>query len=155
MAGTGDTEAWIDKLAITELAYRYADAVTRGDWDAFEAVWAPDGVWEEAPPVEVHVEGARAIREHVAPSLDRADFYVQMIHGVVVTLHGDGRASARTHLQGMAKAGQHTFVNYGIYYDELVKSEAGWQYTFRRLEHLYVESEPLVGHLPISRADIP
>jgi hypothetical protein len=94
-----------------ELVIRYADAVTRGDWDAFESVWAPEGVWEEAPPMEAHVEGGRAIRERVATSMEGTDFYVQMIHGVDITLYGDGRASARTHLHGIAKAGDNDFEN--------------------------------------------
>ena len=59
----GDIDTWIDKLAINELVAQYSDAVTRGDWDAFEAVWAPDGVWQETPPIETEVVGARAIRE--------------------------------------------------------------------------------------------
>jgi len=151
----GDIDAWIDKLAINELVAQYSDAVTRGDWDAFEAVWAPDGVWQETPPIETEVVGARAIREQVAASLDAADLYVQMVHEVVITVLGDGRASARTHLQGIAKHGDHDFVNYGIYYDELVKIDGIWKFTRRRLQHIYVETSPLVGQVAISRSALP
>lgn len=88
MTPTGN-EAWYDKLAIEEVTVRYSDAVTRSDWDAFEATWMPDAVWEESPPMSERVVGARAIREYVADMLDKSDFLVQTTHGTVVNLEGD------------------------------------------------------------------
>jgi ketosteroid isomerase-like protein len=89
-------EAWFDRLAIEDVTVRYSDAVNRGDWDAFEATWMPDAVWEESHPVSTHIVGARAIREHVAALIDKADFMMQVTHGTVVDFVAEDHASTTT-----------------------------------------------------------
>ncbi len=145
---------WIDRLAIADLGVRFSDAVTRGDLDAFEALWVPDGVWEESAPLNLRIVGAAVIRAHVA-SMDTIDFFVQMTHGAVVTLHGEDRASARTTVQSFARAKDAGFKNLGIYYDDLVKVDGRWKFARRRLENIYIETEPLTGTLATARSDIP
>jgi hypothetical protein len=46
--GSGDAAAWFDKLAIQEVIDGYCDALNRDDWDAYEALFTPDAVWEES-----------------------------------------------------------------------------------------------------------
>jgi ketosteroid isomerase-like protein len=149
-----DVEEWIDRLAIQDLVVRYSDAATRGDWDAFEAVWAEDAVWEVGPPVDTRVVGARAIRDDVAASLDRAEVLAQMTHGAVVTLLGDGRATSTTTIHALARTGAHHVVNLGVYYDELAKLDGEWRFTRRRLQPVYSDTSPLPGVVPISRAEL-
>jgi hypothetical protein len=143
--------AWTDRLAIEELAIRYCDAVTRGDWDAFEAAWLPDAIWEETAPLEGRIVGRQAIRARIAPSLDHVDFYVQMCHGVTIDTLGDDRARARTPIHGIARAHGQSCVNYAIYYDALVKSDGVWRYAHRRLQNIYVDTSPLPGKTAIAR----
>jgi len=146
---------WADKLAIQELGVRYCDATTRGDWDAFEAAWADDAVWEESAPLEATIVGRREIRDRIAPSLDGVEFFVQICHGVTIDEIAGDRARARATVQGMARSRGHSCVNYGIYYDELVKCDGLWRYARRRLQNIYVDTSPLAGAAAIARGAIP
>lgn len=145
---------WADRLAIQDLVLRHSDAVTRGDWSAFEAMWVTDGIWRESAPIDLEIVGVDAIRAHVA-SLDDVDLFVQMVLGTVVTFEGPRRASARSTLHSLARVGEVSFKNYGIYYDDLVKVDGRWRFARRRLENIYVETEPLTGQVTTARTDIP
>ncbi len=150
-----DVTAWIDKLAIQELIYRYSDAASRGDWDVFATLWTPDALWEVASPVDSRVVGAAAIVEAVIKNLTGEDFLVQMTHGAVITLHGDDRASSTTTIHAIARRqGEHDVTNYGIYYDDLVKVSGTWKFSRRRLVPVYSDSSALVGANPITRDDL-
>ena len=147
--------AWIDKLAIQELIYRYSDAASRGDWDSFATLWTPDALWEVAPPVDSRVVGAPAIVETVIKNLTGEDFLLQMTHGAVITLQGDDRASSTTTIHAIARRqGAHDVTNFGIYYDDLVKVSGAWKFSRRRLVPVYSDSSALPGDNPISRHDL-
>jgi hypothetical protein len=121
MTALDEMAGWIDKLAIQEAINRYSDAVTRGDWDQFEGVWAPDAVWEVAPPVDIKIDSARAIRELVSGMLDAYDFVVQTSHSSVITLLGNASASATSTIQEIGRTeGSQEMMQFGIY----------WQATF-------------------------
>ena len=145
---------WTDELEIRDLVVRFSDAVTRGDWDQFEAVFAPDAVWEESEPFANRYVGARTIRESVAESMSHVDLYVQMPHGTVVTAVADDRASATTTIQGVSAVDDLLVVNFGVYHDELVRIDAGWRFQLRRLQNLYVESGARGGEVTITRVDL-
>ncbi len=145
---------WVERIAIQDLVVRFSDAVTRGDWEAFEDLWLSDGVWEESAPFDLRIEGASAICAHVT-SLETVDFFVQMVHGAVVTLESDERATSRTTIHSFARAGDIGFENLGIYYDELRKVAGEWRFAHRRLENIYVESAPLTGDVTMARREIP
>jgi hypothetical protein len=149
-----DLDTWRDRLAVQDLVVRCSDAVTRGAWDQFEAVWTADAVWEESEPVCRRIEGARTIRDQIAASLDAVDLFVQTTHGSVVTLHGDGRATATTTIVGLARVGDHSFFNVGVYYDDLVRRGGGWQFTHRRLQNVYADARPLAGRTVTPRPAI-
>jgi len=146
--------AWVDQLEICELAVRFSDAVTRGDWDQFEAVFTPDAVWEESEPFAATLVGARGIRESVAASMAGVDLYVQMPHHTVVTRLERDRASATTTIEGISGVDELLVVNFGVYYDELVRTDAGWRFRYRWLQNVYVETGTLAGRVGISRADL-
>jgi hypothetical protein len=152
---TPDDE-WIERAAIGELAVRFADAVTRGDWDALEALWAPDGVWEESEPFPNRYEGARAIRDRVAASMVGVDVYVQMPHGTVVTHLGDGHATGVTTVQGLSVVGGGATVvhNFGVYYDEFVGGGEAWRFRRRFLQNVYSTHGPGQGTVVIGRAEL-
>jgi hypothetical protein len=152
---THDDE-WIARLAIGELPVRFADAVTRADWDALEALWAPDGVWEESEPFPNRYEGAREIRDRIAASMAAIGAYVQMPHGTVVTALGGGRATAVTTVQGLSVVGDADLVvhNFGVYADELVGAGGRWRFRRRFLQNVYATHGPGGGRVAISRADL-
>ncbi len=153
MDATDGPGEWTERAAITDLVVRFSDAVTRGDLDALEALWVREGVWEESAPIDLTIVGAEAIRAHVA-SMDTVDLFVQMVYGAVVTLHGADRATSRTTLQSFARVQNVAFKNLGIYYDDLVKVEGQWKFARRRLQNIYVETEPLTGDVTLARAHI-
>jgi hypothetical protein len=82
------------------------------------------------------------------------DLYVQMPHHTVVTLHDPDHASACTTIQGVSGVGDLLVMNLGIYYDEMVRTDAGWRFRARWLQNVYVEQQTLTGHVPISRHEL-
>jgi hypothetical protein len=153
MAGRRERR-WADELAIRDLVVRFSDAVTRGDWDQFEAVFAPDAVWEESAPFANRYVGAREIRELVARSTAGVDVYVQMPHGTVVTRLDGDRATATTTIHGVSVVGDLHVLNFAIYYDELVRTDAGWRFRHRWLQNVYVAHGPRTGQVGASRAEL-
>lgn len=143
---------WLDKLAIQELIARYTSAATRGDWDALEALFAPDATLVLGPPFEMTAEGARAIREMLAAQVDPQDFFLQMTHDSVVALLGDGRATGVTTIHALARrAGQTQVTSYALYYDDFVEVDGAWSFARRRLQPIFVSPSALDGDAPISR----
>jgi hypothetical protein len=146
---------WLDRLAIQDVIVRYSDAATRGDFDAFGALWTEDAVWEVGPPIDTRVVGVQAILDDVTASLSAEDFFAQMTHGSVVTLLDDAHASATTTIHALARRdGHHQVTNLGVYYDDLVKVDGVWKFARRRLQPVYTDTSPLPGSAPISRADL-
>jgi ketosteroid isomerase-like protein len=148
-------ERWAaDVVEIQQLVLKHCDAVTRGDWDLFEALYADDAIWEESSPLEGRAGGARAIRERSESSTSAVDLFVQTAHGTVVTKVDDDHATARTPIRGFAVVRGHSFENHGIYYDRVVRTDAGWRFSHRYLQNLYVEERELTGTIAIPRADL-
>jgi ketosteroid isomerase-like protein len=148
------TRRWTDELELRDLVVRFSDAVTRGDWDRFEAVFAPDAVWEESEPFPNRYVGSTAIRSSVAASTAHVDVYVQMPHGTVVTRLDGDHASATTSIQGVSVVGDLVVVNFGVYDDDFVRTAAGWRFAHRWLQNVYVELGPRHGQVVTGRADL-
>jgi hypothetical protein len=164
MDAHNDSTTWYDKVAIQELIVKYCDAATRGDWDTFESLFTSDAVCEVVPPTGTdHVYasgrsrsvGPRQIRESSEAAVEPHDFFIQVTHGSVVTLLGSDRASATTTIHALARQqGDHDYMHYGIYYDELVKRDGEWKFSSRLLQPIYFEFAPLSGQVAISRGDL-
>jgi len=149
-----ELERAADMAAIQQLVLEHCDTVTRGDWDRFEEIYADDAVWEESAPLEGRADGATAIRQRSEVMTSAVELFLQTAHGTVVTLLDDDRATARTSIRGFAVVAGRSFENHGIYYDELVRTPAGWRFRHRFLQNLYVEERELAGTVTIARADI-
>lgn len=145
-----------DRIAIEQLVHRYCDAITRGDWDEHEACFAPDAVWEVAPPFDIRFEGAATIRGNVSARLDTYDFLVQSVCSLVVDFEGDDEATARVVMQetGRMADGSAHMMQFGVYDDRIRRSGDGWQFTSRRFQPIYVETKPLEGDLVTPRSAI-
>jgi len=155
VTGSVDAAAWFDKLAIQEVIDGYCDALNRDDWDAYEALFTPDAVWELSPPWGLKVEGARAIRELISKLVGRGDFIVQTNHSTVVTLLGTDRASATTTIRETSRGkdgGSATHL--GIYCDELVRGADGWRFEHRYFQSVYYDETPLTGRVDMVRAGL-
>jgi hypothetical protein len=157
--GESADKHWIDRTAITDLIFRYADSVTRGDWDQNEAVFAPDAIYEIGAPFNVRYLGARAIREHLSEGMTHLEFLVQTAYGPVVQLVDDdhARATTTTHalLRGtagvptpVAEPGDQVSVEqYGVWYDDVVKVDGAWKFAHRRFQPIYVSTAGLSGEV--------
>jgi hypothetical protein len=129
-----DTElrAWLDRLAIQDLINRYADGVTRADWDQVEAVFAPDAVWE-SPGLGMRYESRAAFMEMVAGTSSDSGVFVQTPHASVIRLTGSDRAEASTTTYELFRGESTTdstlggtgaeinFEQCGIYYDDVAR----------------------------------
>jgi len=137
----------VDEWDIRELAVRFADAITRGDFTDMPQLWMPDGVWRIMPPGDAHVEGGG---EHIAEVLTERSaawqFFVQIVHHGLVRLDGD-RAHARWYLTETARpaGGGDDYFNHGLYVDELVRTADGWRFSSRAYHYLYLDRSRLRG----------
>jgi ketosteroid isomerase-like protein len=134
-----------DHLEIVQLGHRFADAANRRDYDAFVALWTPDGVWHVGAPLNVRFP-ASEMRRAIEQMLAQWDYFFQMPHAPVVEIHGD-RATSRWTVQELArpkgKASGHA--NVSMYFDRLERRDGRWRYAFRDYNFLYVDESPLNG----------
>ncbi len=147
---------WLDRLAVQDLVFRYSDAVTRADWAACEAVFAPDVIWES--PLGLRFEGRDAFLEMLRETTSN-DLLIQTSHSPVITLTGPDRASATTTVhelsRGIARAdsdlgaaGAEVNVDhYGLYYDELARIDGEWKFTHRVFVPVYTRTGDVTGHV--------
>ena len=155
MTGPADAAMWIDKLAIQEVIDRYCDALNRDDWNAYEALFTSDAVWELSSPWGFKVEGARAIRELISKLVGRGDFIVQTNHSTIVTLVGRDSASATTTIRETSRGKDGTSATHlGIYCDELVRDAGGWKFKHRFFQSIYYDETPLTGRVDVARVDL-
>jgi hypothetical protein len=154
MGPVRERSEWADVAAIQQLVLAFCDSVTRGRWDRFEELWAPDGVWEETAPFEGRFDGARRIRSGAETSMARVQLYVQTAHGSVVDLHDRDTASARTTIRGLSILDGRVIENHGIYHDDLVRLDDGWRFRHRFLQNLYVEERDQAGTVTVERSRI-
>src|SRR5262245_26869780 len=155
MTRPDDSATWIDKLAIQELINQYCDALNRDDWDAYEALFTSDAVWELSSPWGFKIEGARAIREVISKLVAKGDFIVQTNHSTVVTLLGADRASATTTIRETSRGKDgRSATHLGIYYDNLVRVPGGWKFQHRFFQSVYYDETPLTGRVDAARSDL-
>jgi ketosteroid isomerase-like protein len=149
-----DVESWIAKQAIRELIDSYCDAINRGDWDRYQAAFAPDAVWE-APALDMRIEGAAAIRETVSSMTSSADVYLQTPSAVVVTLVDTDRATASSTVREQIRTGgDEGMLMLGLYGDELVNTDGGWKFARRRFQLVYMEGIAMAGSAMTARPDL-
>ncbi len=149
------TEIWAEKLAVQETINRYSDAANRADWDALESCYAPESVWEVVEPLNLRFEGPRAIREGIVGHIGGLDTFIQTVHNTVVTLDGNGTASARSTLHEIVRTdGTVDLMLWGISYDDLVRIDGDWKFSRRRFHGVFVDSSPMTGRCTTRRDDL-
>jgi hypothetical protein len=161
---------WDDLKAIEQLIYRYADAVTRADYEQMATVFAADAVWE-SPILGMHFESAREFIDFQIEGSTALDVLIQTAAGPVIELLGPDRAAATTNTREIIRgtttvdmtvdgvlspAGSESNVDqYGIYFDEVSKIDGAWKFTRRVFVPILIESGAVVGDIttirPIAR----
>ena len=122
----------IDRQAIADLLYRYADGIDRRNWDVLQSCFTEDvaadygevGKWYSAKEI---TEATVELHKNMGPTLHR-------ISNVVVDFHGDA-APSRSYVHAVLnedKAGSRVIQAYGHYSDQLVRQKAGWKISERK-----------------------
>lgn len=154
MGEPNDVDAWIARQGVRDLIDTYCDAINRGDWDRYQETFAPDAVWE-APALDMHLEGAAAIRTAVSDLTSSADVYLQTAAAVVVTLVDDGRATASCTVREQIRTGGDAgMLMLGVYDDEVVRIDGAWKFARRSFNLVYMEGIAMPGSAMTARTDL-
>jgi hypothetical protein len=161
-----DLQQWIDRQAITDLIYRYSDAVTRGDAAQLESVFTDESILEIGEPFNLRHVGIDSIRELVVGGSASLDFLVQTASNPVIRLLGADRARATTTIYEMVRGPSNadtglgdagTAMNvaqYGVYFDDIVKIEGEWKFAHKLFRAVYCEIDRLDGTVLAPRAEL-
>ena len=164
MGQEGDVGQWLDRQAVMDLINRYADSVTRGDYEHTATLFAPDAVWEEKGGERF--DTADDFVDYLVQGSASLELLIQTPHSSVIEFIGPDRATATTTTREMARgvaggasalgeAGMEMAVDrYGIYYDELTKFGHDWKFT-RRTFVPFFTTTGLVGDVSESRPLLP
>jgi 3-phenylpropionate/cinnamic acid dioxygenase small subunit len=128
-----------DKVAITELLYRYAELIDAGDFDGVGALLSratfggtgPQGVSGAENIAKLFAATTRRYPDHGNTPRTR-----HLVLNPIVELHGDGTAASRSTfcvLQDTAAVPIQPIV-VGRYFDTFGRDESGWHFTERKVE---------------------
>ena len=144
MSDTESLTRLLDEAAIRDATARFADAATRGDYDAFRAVWADDAVWTIAQPFEARADGVEAIVAMLHALWDGKEFFVQFAVQGPIEIDGD-EATARCVVHEAARGANSYYRTHGIFNDRLRRSAGGWVFTRRSWDYLWLDTSPFGG----------
>jgi 3-phenylpropionate/cinnamic acid dioxygenase small subunit len=128
-----------DKVAITELLYRYAELIDAGDFDGVGALLSratfggtgPQGVSGAENIAKLFAATTRRYPDHGNTPRTR-----HLVLNPIVELHGYGTAASRSTfcvLQDTAAVPIQPIV-VGRYFDTFGRDESGWHFTERKVE---------------------
>jgi hypothetical protein len=132
-----------DYEEIQNLVARYADAVTRRDFDALAAVFSPDAVWDVTGGTMLRFEGADLV-PGIRGVVEKSNFLAQVHSPAIVEIDGDRASSRVTALEvGEIQAYGLRFEQFGVYEDSLRKIDGRWLFTERRFKALNFNKQQL------------
>ena len=135
---------------IEDLVGRYCDAVLRFDPEVFASTWCEAAVW--SIPGKGDVVGRDAIVETYSSIRATYRRCVQEVLNGVVTPAGPDRAAARWQVRELQWRPDGTASELiGVYHDDVVRSEEGWQFAHRDFELVYNGPLDLPGRLRDTR----
>jgi ketosteroid isomerase-like protein len=131
---------------IRNLAYQFSDAANRKDGQAFQELWAKNGVWKIGPPINMEFKGKENMGKSVEKMLGMWDFFVQMPSASVITMDGD-KATARFYVNEIARKTSDKSGNYNLsmYADELIKEDGKWVFVKRTYNTIYQDAPTYKG----------
>lgn len=152
-----------DRAQIEDLMARYLFAIDYNDWDAYVGTFAPDGELEFASGTSKGRPAIRAMVAKFAEGIGR--FYhtedgkpAKLRHVIlqsVIRVEGN-RAWARSLWLEMANHGPGDTMKmgtYGIYEDELRKTNGQWLFSKRRVLNEFIKSRTSGPGNPVRDAD--
>jgi len=163
-AHAGTLASVADRLAVEALIYRYADAVTRADWVRCEATFHPDAVWE-SPLLGMHYATAKEFLDVLAET-STFDLLIQTAHSPVIEFaddtHGHATTTVRELVLGQAfldnalgeTGSVQNFEQFGVYFDDVVKTEGEWRFAHRLFVPMYVNMGAVSGQVLAPRTSL-
>ncbi|WKN45439.1 nuclear transport factor 2 family protein [Tunicatimonas pelagia] len=138
----------LDKIEIFQLAYKFADAANRKDGKMFQCLWDhQQAVWIIGPPINALFSGREQMGTSLVQMLNRWEFFVQMVSGGVVEVHGR-EAYARFYIHEVANSRESQGNNnLSMYEDELIKKDGFWFFTKRTYHTIFQSAERQVGEV--------
>lgn len=134
-----------DESAVRNLAARFADAATRGDFEEFESLWTRDAVWKLNEPATVVCNGIAEIMTHIKKLRNSKDFFVEFVPTGVVEVEGN-RASARWTIHEVATGPGGVYYNtYGLFSDKMVILDGKWVFSERVYDYMWMDHLPFNG----------
>jgi ketosteroid isomerase-like protein len=152
MTTTHDTGTLIarlaDEAAIRNLIMHFADVATRGDFDAFPGLWAPDATWliggTDGQPFERRAQGAEDITALFRSLREERDYFIQFVLPGVIEIDGDV-ATARSNCHEMAQGQGRYYRTNGTWTDTFRRTEDGWVFAKRSYRYLWLDFSPYTG----------
>jgi SnoaL-like domain len=154
-----ELRSWLDRLAIQDLIYRYADGLTRADWKQCESVFAPEAIWE-SPALGLRYENRAGFIE-MLEGTSAGEFMIQTASSPVINLIGSDEAQATTTVQELMRGVTAVLTGellnstlYGVYFDDVVRIDGEWKFTHRLYVPIYAVTGALNGDVVTPRSGL-
>jgi len=132
-----------EHMAVQQVITRYCDAVTRRDWAALAAVFAPHATWDVFGHVTFHFQGD-ALVPGIRGIVESTGALVQMNAPALIEIDGE-RATARSTIYelGTNLGKTQRFEEPGVYEDVLEKIDGQWKFVSRRFTILHFQLDTI------------
>lgn len=149
MADSPELTRLLDEAAIRDAIARFADTVTRADYDGFRDLWADDASWAiggtDGQPFERCAEGIDDIVALLRTLRDERDYFVQFSAPGAIEIDGD-EAAVRCICHEAARGPEGSYYrNNGIWRDRLRRADNSWVFTNRTYQFLWLDLSPFTG----------
>lgn len=137
---------FMDEAAIRNVTARFADSVTRADYDMFRACWAGDCEFTIGKAPHGHsVSGVDAAVSLLRTLRAEKDFFVQFALPGVIEINGKD-ATTRCFCHESARGpGETYYRNHSIAFDRLQRLGVEWVFTSRSFQYLWLDTSPFTG----------
>jgi hypothetical protein len=121
-----------DHIAIQTVISSYSNAVTRRDWAAITATFAPDATWEAVGGPQPMKLSSAEVGPGIKAAIAQTSSLIQLITPSVIEIEGD-RATAHCNIHefGEMLDRKHHFEASGLYDDTLEKTNGKWRFKTR------------------------
>ena len=132
----------VDEVALRALIANYADVVNRRAWSELESLFVVDApitvdLRDRAP---IEIAGSIALGEFIGGAIERFAFFEFVALNVRVQPRVGGdvdRAHLRTYMCELRQDHDGAFSRaFGIYQDEVVRTDAGWRFARRSYQSI-------------------
>ena len=136
-----------DRLAIRELVERWSDGTNNHDWQALEALFTEDVVWDVGAPLSFTVQGGQQIVALLREKMGPTEYVVQTPHAIIVKVQGS-TATARSTIHEVCRFADGAGLEMtGTYFDDVVKGAQGWRFKRRTYRCTYLNPQPPAGQV--------